>query len=81
MATFYCIDLDMTPREDFVECATKLEARSKSDAAYVMAIFENMNDGSMARIMVAENPEGDDAVVFTVTQRVTVTYDIDEQQA
>lgn len=77
--TFYCIDLDVNQREDFEACATKVEARSKSDAAYTMAIFETMDDGSKARIMVADNPAGDDALVFVVTQRVTVTYDIDEQ--
>lgn len=79
MATFYCIDLDMTPREDFVECATRLEANSERDAAVTMAIFEDEHDGSMARIMVADNPEGADAVVFTVTQRVDIRYEIDEQ--
>lgn len=77
--TFYCIDLDVNQREDFEACATKVEARSKSDAAHTMAIFETMDDGSKARIMVADNPAGDGAVVFTVTQRVTVTYDIDEE--
>lgn len=76
---FYCIDLDTTPRDNFEECAIKLEARTKSDAAYTMAIFENQQDGSKARIVVADNPAGEDAVVFTVTQRVTVTYEVDEE--
>jgi len=79
MAKFYCLDLDCDSRDDFEDCATEVEARSESDAAYTMAIFETMDDGSKARIMVADNPAGDGAVVFTVTQRVTVTYDIDEE--
>lgn len=79
MKKFYCLDLDCDHRDDFADCAKEVAARSESDAAYTMAIFETMDDGSKARIMVADNPAGDGAVVFTVTQRVTVTYDIDEE--
>ena len=39
---------------------------------------EDMEDGSKARIMVADNPAGDDALVFIVTQRVDVTYKVSE---
>jgi len=76
---FYCLDLDCDHRDDFADCAKEVAARSERDAAFTMATFEDECDGSKARIMVADNPAGDDALVFVVTQRVTVTYDIDEQ--
>ena len=79
MAKFYCLDLDCNSRDDFEGCAKEVEARSESDAAFNMAIFEDMQDGIKARIMVADNPAGECALVFIVTQRVTVTYDIEEQ--
>ncbi len=78
MKTFYCLDLDMDHPDDFAKSAKKVEARSDSDAALTMAIFEDMEDGSKARIMVADNPAVDDALVFIVTQRVDVTYKVSE---
>jgi len=78
MKTFYCLDLDMSHPDDFAESAKKVEGRSDSDAAFNMALFEDMEDGTKARIMVADNPAGDDALVFVVTQRVTVSYDVSE---
>ena len=79
MAKFYCLDLDCDSRDDFEGCAKEVEARSESDAAFNIAIFEDMDDGRKARIMVADNPAGECALMFIVTQRVTVTYDIEEQ--
>ena len=79
MKKFYCLDLDMHSAEDFVDAAQKLDARDERDAALTMAIFEDMQDGIKARIMIAGNVAGEDAVVFIITQRVTVSYDIDEE--
>jgi len=79
MDKFYCLDLDMYAAEDFIDACKELDARDERDAALTMAIFEDMEDGTEARIMVADNPAGDDALVFTVTQRVRVSYDIEEQ--
>ncbi len=79
MKKFYCLDLDMYSAEEFADAAQELDARDAKDAALTMAIFEDEQDGIKTRIMVAENVAGDDAVVFIVTQRVTVSYDIEEE--
>ena len=76
---FYCLDLDMHSAEDFADAAQELDARDERDAALTMAIFEDLQDGIKARIMVADNVAGEDAVVFIITQRITVSYDIDEE--
>lgn len=80
MSTFYAICLDIVPAEDFEDEAVEVEARSEEDAAEQVVVFDDLDDGRSSDVMVADNPKGENATRYKVTQRVRVTYEVRERK-
>ena len=77
---FYAICLDVVPAEDFEDEAVEVDAYSEEDAAEKVVTFEDLDDGRTGEAMVADNPKGENATRYTVTQRVRVSYDVREKR-
>ena len=77
---FYAICLDVVHAEEFESEAVEVDARSMEDAAENVVTFEDLDDGRSGDALVADNPKGENAIRYKVTQRVRVTYDVVERQ-
>jgi hypothetical protein len=72
MATFWLLDLDVCEPSEFEEQAVEVDGLTEYDAAEAWAVFDEMVDGMSMHVLVADNPQGENAIRMRLVQHIEV---------
>lgn len=74
---FWVLDADNNGADGWHDFKEEREAKSESDAAqgYAHELMDELNDGQMFNIIVADNPDGYSARCLSLRMTVTVRFD------